>query len=350
MNNYFCVLPFYGVEIGHNISKNIHCCELPAGTDIKKVQESIVAQQRSPSCYRCWQLEDQGLTSSRKLHNQSFDFYLNLDLEKIEQDAVNHLNQPQIIKIHTSNLCNGTCVTCNSICSSAWASLENKQINYNKISIKLIENINWADVKQLTFVGGEPLLEKLNFEILNLLLDSGNTSCFISIVTNGSCALTPGQFETLSQFENLNICLSIDGVGPRFEYIRYPLSWDLLCENLEKFRKITSNISVNATISNLNIFYYSELIDFFNAHQLNYMCRHVEFPLYFSPGNLPDAFKQQVLENNPQYHDQVKSFLGTGHYSASLFAKFCQEIQRQDSLKKISISDYLPLDFYQNLA
>jgi hypothetical protein len=162
--------------------------------------------------------------------------------------------------------------------------------------------------------------------------------------------LTHGQFKILSQFKNLNICLSIDGVGPRFEYIRYPLSWNLLCENLEKFRKITSNISVNATISNLNIFYYSELIEFFNAHQLNYMCRHVEFPLHFSPGNLPDAFKQQVLENNSQYHTQVKSFLGTGHYNANLFAKFCQEIQRQDHLKRISISDYLPLDFYQNLS
>jgi hypothetical protein len=347
MNNYFCVLPFYSVEIDHSVPKNIYCCRLPANTDIKQVQQSILNQQRSPSCNACWKLEDLGLTSERQLHNSTFDFYLDRDLEKIEQDAIDQQHQPQIIKLGTSNLCNGTCVTCGSNSSSAWAALENKTIKYNRISTEEIEKINWADIKQLSFVGGEPLLEKLNFEILNRLIESNNTNCFVSIVTNGSCALTSAQFQVLSQFSNLNICLSIDGVGARFEYMRYPLSWQLLCENLEHFKRITSNISVSAMISNVNVFYYSELIEFFKQHKLNYLCKQIEQPRYFAPGHLPDEFKQKVLDNNTHYYDQVKSFLSMGVYSDRLFKKCCEEIQRQDALKNINISDYMPANFLQ---
>lgn len=347
MNNYFCVLPFYSIEIGHNIPKNIYCCRLPWDTDINEVQQSMINQQRSPSCNTCWKLEDQGLTSERHLHNNTFDFYLDCDLEKIEQDVADQRNQPQIIKLSTSNLCNGTCVTCGSYASSAWAALENKKINYNKISPEEIEKINWADIKQLSFVGGEPLLEKLNFEILNRLVESNNTKCFISFVTNGSCELTTKQFELLGKFQNLNICVSIDGAGPRFEYLRYPLSWDVLNKNLQQFKKITSNISVSAMVSNLNIFYFSEMIDFFNEQGLKYLCKQIEHPEYFAPGNLPIEFKQQVLDNNPRYHNQVKSFLNFGSYDPYLFLRCCNEIRHQDELKNIQISDYLPINFLQ---
>lgn len=347
MNDYFCVLPFYGVEIGHDNAQNIYCCRLQPSTDIEEVRQSILAQQRPSACSTCWKLEDQALTSERQVHNRTFDFYLDRDLEKIEQDVIDGNYSSKIVKLSTSNLCNSTCVTCNSVASSAWASLERKKINYDKLQHSEIEKIDWQHITQLSFVGGEPLLEKLNFEVLNRLIESRNTDCFISIVTNGSCELSSAQFETLSQFRNLNICLSIDGVGPRFEYMRYPLKWDLLCQNLEKFKSITSNISVSAMISNVNIFYYSELIEFLHEHKLNYLCKQVEFPRYFSPAQLPDNYKQLVLDHNPHYRDQVQSFLNMGTYNKTLFSLCCREIGRQDQLKNISIADYLPVNLLQ---
>lgn len=347
MNNYFCVLPFYGVEISHNTPKNIYCCRLPAGTDITQVQKSILARERSTACGVCWKLEDQGRTSERQIHNATFDFYLDRDLEKIEQDVHGQRNGPQIIKLGTSNLCNGTCVTCNSDASSAWAALENKLISYNKISPAELEKINWADIQQLSFVGGEPLLEKLNFEILQRLIQANNTSCFVSIVTNGSCALTGNQLEILSQFSNFNICLSIDGVGKRFEYMRYPLDWNLLCKNISQFKKITPNISVSAMISNVNVFYYTELVEFFKQQGLPYLCKQIEQPSYFAPGNLPAEFKHLVLDKNSKYQAEVQSFLNMGSYSASKFQQCCDEIRRQDQLKNINISQYLPVNFLQ---
>jgi hypothetical protein len=88
-------------------------------------------------------------------------------------------------------------------------------------------------------------------------------------------------------------------------------------------------------------------MDFFREQNLKYLCKQVDDPLYFAPGNLPDWFKQQVLDHNHRYADQIKSFLSIGSYSTFMFSKCCEEIQRQDALKNISIDQYLPVNFLQ---
>jgi len=338
MNDYFCVLPFFSYEGSQQLvsNRNIYCCRLPTGTDINDVQNSIRNKQRSPACKICWQLEDQGSDSERKIHNRTFDHYADRDLELIEQDAIVNGYSPKIIKLATSNLCNGTCVTCGPDASSAWAKLENRSMIYHTMDTSAIDLKN---IIQLSFVGGEPFLEKKNFAILEELIDLGNTKCFISVVTNGSITLSQKQLNILAKFKNLNICLSIDGIGSRFEYIRWPLKWNQLEVNLNQFKKITQHVNVSCMISNLNIFHYTELVDFFKNNQLNYLCKQIIVPKYFSPGNLPMKFKQQVLENNKKYHKEVELFLRCGDQWPE---KFWEEIDRQDQLKKINIKDYLP--------
>jgi len=167
MNNYYCVLPFYSVESEFDKpNKNIFCCRLSPNTDIKSVRESIKNQQRSPSCSICWNLEDAGQPSERQIHNQTMDFLLDLNLENIEAASIANGFDPVKIKLSTSNLCNGQCVTCNSGSSSSWAQLEGKNTQYNGVEFdKLDTGIDWAKIVSLSFVGGEPLLEKKNFKI-----------------------------------------------------------------------------------------------------------------------------------------------------------------------------------------
>jgi sulfatase maturation enzyme AslB (radical SAM superfamily) len=336
MNNYFCVLPFFSYEGSLQSTENIYCCRLQVGTSIEDVRSSIRNKERSPACVTCWKLEDQGLDSERKIHNQTFDYYADRDLELVEQDAIANGFTPKIIKLATSNLCNATCITCDASSSTAWAKLENRAVKYAMADTSAID---FKNIVQLSFVGGEPLLEKRNFDILEELISSENTNCFISIVSNGSIELSQRQLTVLSQFKNLNICLSIDGVGDQFNYIRWPLKWDKLQYNLVQFKKITQHISVSCMISNLNIMYYTDLVDFFKSNQLKYLCKQIVNPAHFAPGNLSDEFKQQVLENNKRYHKEVSAFLG---YGGGLLKKFWEEIDRQDQLKGTNIKDYLP--------
>jgi hypothetical protein len=338
----FCVLPFYSVEITHGNPKNIYCCRLPNHTDIDAVRDSIRHNKRSTNCAACWTLEDQGLDSERLMHNRTFDHYLDRDIGLIKQDALAKGFSPKIIKIATSNICNGTCVTCNSHNSSAWASLEKKKTIMIRSGLNELSDIDWSQVVQLSFVGGEPLLEKKNFDILQNLLDQGNHDCFISLVTNGSIELSQRQFELLTAFKNLNVCFSIDATGQAFEYLRYPLEWNMLLDNLNRLRSFSKHVSVSCMVSNLSLFYLDSTIDFFRRENLPYLCKQIFSPDCFSPGNLPSDFKNQIMQQNLNNAAEVLPFLSMGKYSADSWTRCWQELDRQDNLKQIAISDYLP--------
>jgi sulfatase maturation enzyme AslB (radical SAM superfamily) len=344
MNNYYCVLPFHSVETDfNNPNKNIYCCRLASRTDIDQVRASIANQSRSPACASCWQLEDQGMISERQIHNNTLDFLLDLNLDRIEQHSLTVGFEPKIIKLATSNLCNGQCVTCNSKWSSAWAALENQSTKYRGIDFEQLDHsIDWGKIVSLSFVGGEPLLEKKNFKILQMLIDLGNTNCFVSIVTNGSVELTEQQVDVLSKFQNVNICISIDGTGGVFDYMRFPLNWDRVVDNLKVFRQLTNNLSVSCMISNLNIYYYNDFVDFFKNHDLPYVCKQVNSPNMFNPGNLPDQIKDAVRHRNSRYLKEVNGFLELGKYSEYRYDQFKKELSRQDRLKNIQLSDYMP--------
>ncbi len=336
MNPYFCVMPFFGAELSSNSNKITPCCLLKNNSNIDEIRQKMLDHQQPVECSVCWNLEQKNIKSDRQYKNEAFDFYLNKDIKSIEEDCKKGLYSEQIIKIYTSNLCNSTCVTCDSYSSSAWSSLKGIKEKKSIISISALAQLDYSNIKMLSFVGGEPLYEKINFDILNYLIKAGNTNCFISIVTNGSVKLNPDQLNILKKFQNLNICLSIDGIGKRFEYIRYPLKWDLLLKNIELFKSLNINLSVSYTISNLNLLYYSETIDWFNKQNLPYNHNIVKYPLHFSINSLPKEFKSLLsIEAKHLLRKHLPQ-------DDAQFVFFVKELGLQDNLKNISIKDYMP--------
>ena len=336
MNDYFCVLPFFGAEYNRERPAT-PCCLLPANTDIKQLQTEMLSGKRPVACQKCWALEDQDKMSDRQLKNSAFDFYTDQDIQFIEKDCQDGNFSLQILKLYTSNLCNSTCVTCGPEVSTAWATLK-KVKTFEIIGEDQLESIPYKDLVMLSFVGGEPLFEKKNFNILEQLILIGNTDCNISLVSNGSIQLTQKQQNIIKQFKNLNICLSIDGIEKRFEYMRFPLKWDILLENIKFFKENNIQLSASYTISNLNIMYYQETVDWFNSQNLKHNHILVSDPACFSPTALPKEVKSQL--NNPIIPLNDHSDLDDENFIAA-----CNEIKNQDTLKNIKINDYLP-EFY----
>lgn len=334
MNDYFCVAPFFAAE--YQINNKTPCCLIPNGADVTRIQKDMLAKKRTPACQACWHLEDQGVISDRQTKNQTFDFYSNRDIRFIEEDCRSGAYSEQMVKINTSTLCNSTCVTCKEFhVSSAWETLLSK--NTKKISIEsdTLSGIDFKNLKMLSLLGGEPLYEKKNFDLLKNLIEVGNTDCFISIVTNGSVELVDKQIDILKQFSNLNFCLSVDGVGPVFEYMRYPLKWQTLVTNLELYKSLGIHVSASYTISNLNIAYYNETVEWFKSNGINYNHSLVSVPVHYSPNSLPLHVKEQLSE---------VTHLFRSHSAAddTNFKKALEDIALQDNLKGISIKDYLP--------
>lgn len=346
MNDNFCVLPFFGYE--YQVRGGTHCCLLPTNYNIDSVRQSILDGERSEYCSACWKLEDAGLISDRKLKNSALDFYWDRDIRYIEEDVRQGKYETIMVKNVTSNTCNSTCVTCNSGASSAWAPLENKMnltpaLTSIMTKEQIDNNLKFKDLITLNFVGGEPLYEKLNFYILEKLIENNNDTCFIQITTNGSVGLSDKNKSLLGKFKNINFNVSIDGVGKVFEYLRYPLQWDDLLENLDLFRSITKNVSVSYTTSNLNVLYHHETIQWFQQQGLNYHFNPVINPPHFRPNALPQKVKEEIFKKYGKT-DDLKFFLEEEHtpQDDTDFQIMLSKIKQQDLVKGIDYKEYLP--------
>jgi MoaA/NifB/PqqE/SkfB family radical SAM enzyme len=332
----FCVLPWYSVELpGYS-----PCCLLPKNTDINQLKNDLLAGIKSQACSKCWNIESDGNQSRRQLENQFLDYKLNRDLNKIRNDCQDNKNTALLYQITTSNLCNQACVSCNSGSSTKWAEIEGKMGKTTKshhVRHFSAISINYNTAKRISLLGGEPFFDPTTFEILEQLIDHGNVDCFISLITNGSIKLKPEQSDLLAKFKNLNICVSIDGIGPVFEYLRWPGRWNTLIDNLKQYHIITKNISISYTISSLNAMYYDQTIEWFKNNNFRYNHNVVSFPAWLSLENMPVEFKNQLSKNK----NFISNYCNINGKEITI-NQMHSEISKQDRAKKINIYNYMP--------
>jgi len=334
----FCVLPWYSQEIEQK--KTTHCCLLPNGYDLEKLQADLLAGRRSPYCQKCWEIEDRGEDSRRIQENRFLDFKLDRSIDLIEQDCRDGESQPLMYQIYLSNLCNQACVTCDTSASTKWAGLlarnEKKTIEIFQTSLST-STIDYATARRFYILGGEPLFDPALSTLLNKLIEHDNTDCFISFVTNGSVNPRPYLRNLLQRFTDLNICVSIDGVGKRFEYMRWPGQWASLLENIRQYQEISrGNLSISYTISSVNALYYDETVNWFNQQNLRYNHNIVYYPAWANLFNMPVEIKK-ALEKHKFFRPWTQK-----NGKETQLSTLARELQRQDELKKISLKDHMP--------
>ena len=337
----FCVLPFFGLELNNSETA---CCLLPTDHDIKQIRGQMLAGQRPIECDKCWRNEDANATSDRQLKNQILSLLEDTTIQSLFDRCQNNQYSVTMLKIDTSNTCNATCITCGSDASSAWAALERKnniipennwRIPYDKFDHRL----DYSNLKAVSFRGGEPFLSSVNFDILDQILKHNNTECFVSFVTNGSFDLTDRQKHILGRFKKVNFCFSIDGIGPVFEYMRYPLSWSKTLDNIKWARDNDIDVSASYTLSNVNLWYHTQTKLWFQEQGINFLTNIVDHPSHFQPSALTQNIKDIIFAGD----SDVAKLLGKHtEQDDQNYQKFLAEIQKQDSWKGISIKDYLP--------
>jgi hypothetical protein len=337
----FCVLPFYAIEY----PAKTPCCLLVGNNSLAEIKSQMLEGHRPNSCSKCWNLEDAGLKSDRQIKNETLDLFTNIDLEQLIEDCRQGKNKTIHYKIDTSNTCNSACVTCDGRASSTWNKLlkKNNLSTYKDWKILPDQTTDWIDyahAKSILFKGGEPFLSDTNFYTLEQLIEHGNTDCFVSFVTNGSFSLSRRQKEILSKFPNLNFCFSIDGTGPVFEYVRWPLKWDDIENNIAWCRANNIDVSVSYTLSNINLYYHTQTTQWFRDQKINYLTNPVYSPAHFKPQSLSIDVKQKLSQQSNS--DEIAPWLTHSPTDDRLFEKFQIEITKQDRMKNISMRDYLP--------
>lgn len=279
-------------------------------------------------CRRCFEQERNGSISYRQEQN-----YINQGSAKTV--GLRYLD------VRFNNTCNLKCVMCSSSYSSLWVEDERKLSNSsgivkqdmssrvefhdknkfkwsieNDVVSSIKNNIN--TLERIHFAGGEPLLSKQHTELLDYLIESGNSqNLFISYNTNITL-IDSGMINRWNKFKQVKVFLSIDGVGDVLEYIRFPIKYD---DVLTVFDLIQSESLANIkyvfhyTASALNITSLPEFIRYkinlpyskISPKQL-FTVDCVWNPSYLAINTLPNSLINDVNDNLDRIKDEFPDY------------------------------------------
>jgi len=232
---------------------------------LKDLQKQFSADKRPEGCARCWTEEDAGIRSKRQLdyirHKKNFDL-LNADTTLFTN-----------ISIAFGNVCNFACRICGPVSSSRWVSeiMRHNKIKYpihswykdSKIMNDIFEHTK--DAVHFDIPGGEPLLLEISehFDFLKQFNLKKSKEISLHYTTNGSVFPEQEFLDVWKNFKEIDIQLSIDDTGERFEYNRWPGKWNKVYNNIKKFQKLKNEsinirLSISFTVSAFTINYANE--------------------------------------------------------------------------------------------
>lgn len=152
----------------------------------------------------------------------------------------------------TGDTCNLRCAICSPQYSSAWK--EELKIPERKQIVNYVwKNLDLSILKFIHFNGGEPLLSKEHVKFLEAI--PIKSQVHINYNTNGTIKPSTQLLELWEEFKLVQIDFSIDDIGQRFEYQRYPAKWNEVTETLQwyiDYAPVNCMFAVNTTVSILN--------------------------------------------------------------------------------------------------
>lgn len=253
---------------------------------------------------------------------------------------------------HIGNLCNAKCVTCFPEVSSLFAQEATKLGNYNGPTViqtiptdtyleGLLEVLPFTKIVKL--IGGEPLVNPLTWEFIEWLEVNKLTHLEIHFTTNGRQFFTEKQLKLLKKFHKIKVSISIDALGAKNDYIRFPTDFKTAIENIKKFRNNVDICDTYTTVSILNIGYIKELKDYIDVElpHIGWNCGTiVETPAIFRPNNIPNEVKQQYLDNI--YDDERFPKIIESPFDEALFSKTISFLKTLDKHRKLNLLDNWP--------
>ena len=315
-------------------------------TKFKKVQmKKMLTGERPVECEYCWKIEDLGKDYlSDRVYKSAHEFSQNkIDeiVEKKTQDI-----EPSYLEISFSNVCNLKCAYCSPDISSTWMQEIEEYggypttSNYNnlewfkqqkKIPYKNSENNPYVDafwkwwpelspkLHTLRLTGGEPLLSKDVWKIIDSVIENPNPKLTFCINTN---LLVPDTLidkliDKLNQLDGkvkeLQIFSSGESTGKANEYIRFNTDYKKWTSNFEKVLSKTKNVLVaNMTTVNLTsvnsycdfIRYLLDMRSIYNKevsfNKVQFMTNYLRYPEFLAitilDDETKDKFKKDVEE------------------------------------------------------
>lgn len=266
-------------------------------TKYKQSQRKLMLEGVRPSeCGYCWKVEDKSpdTYSDRVLKSADRSWSFN-HIEEISKMPWDQNVDPSYLEVSFGNVCNFKCSYCAPHISSQWMEEIERYGPYPTSS--QIGNLEWlkndnlmpipnnqdnpyvdafwewfptmySKLAHFRITGGEPLLNKNTFMVLDYIIKNPNPNLDFSINSNlcPPSALWTKFLDKIDiiikekKVKNFKLFTSAEAHGKQAEYIRYGMDYDLWLKNFNQALENGINFTIMSTYNVLSITSYTEFL------------------------------------------------------------------------------------------
>ena len=302
---------------------------------MREIRRKMIAGEKIRDCERCYRQEEQGAESLRSTEGMD-EFIIDTLPDGTYQKSATTM------QIQLGNICNLKCKMCSQMYSHMHG-METKEIgeqdpewlhwvkeqgaNVNNWTNELGTKQEWyrsketklkmfghisRNITQLVVIGGEPTLIPEFYELFEYCDQQGTLEDKnVTIVTNLTNT-NPRLTKWLPKLKKWQIWASVDGVGERTEYIRYPSKWNTILNSLEFYRNILNengNITLSPAVQLLNIDQLDDIVKWWldwcggelNERYGFTWLATVWYPLICNPSMAPREWRLKVADKLSEY-------------------------------------------------
>ena len=252
---------------------------------MKDVRLTMLEGKIPASCSKCIAEESRGVASKRIWETGSW-MEDGIDVEELIKQTEEDGTVPEklvYLDLRLGHTCNLKCVMCSPHDSSQWVG-DHKKIYPLFQAKELKEQMRWdrkefnnkwhenpdfwkemyaqiPNLKQVYFAGGEPLMIREHKWFLEEIIRQGYADKILIRYNTNGLLVDDEIIDLWKQFKKVKVGFSIDAIGDRNYYIRYPSDWVIIEKNLHKLDNTPDNIQVSIATA-IQILNIKHLADF----------------------------------------------------------------------------------------
>lgn len=293
----------------------------------KAMRKNMLEDKTCVECNKCYEQEKHGAFSMRNDSNRNYG-HLIKETNDTQEDGTHPDFKIRYWDVRFSNLCNFSCRSCGPIFSSNWyndhvklynrkpdvlgrdmARVEYTTGDEDNMIAQMMPHVPYLE--QVYFAGGEPLIMKEHYFLLEKLIEAGKTDIRLQYNTNFSELHFKDKhvFEYWKHFKNVSVGASLDASGPRAELMRKGTDWQQTVENRERMMKEVPHVDfyVSSTISSMNVLhvldFHKEWTKLGLIKAKDWNVNICQSPEWYRADIFSIAFKENVIK--PAYEDHI---------------------------------------------
>ena len=291
------------------------------------LRSNMLNEQPSKECKKCYEQEENGFFSMRNDANRNYGHHVS-EVDSTDSNGYNPEFRIRYWDVRFSNLCNFRCRSCGPIFSSNWfndhVKLYNRTPDVLGREMARVEYTTGDEdgmleqmlphiphLEQVYFAGGEPLIMKEHYFMLEKLIEHDKTDVRIQYNTNFSELAFKDKhvFEYWRHFKNVSVGASLDASGTRAELMRKGTDWQQTVDNRRRMMEEVPHVDfyISATVSAMNVLhvldFHREWTELGLIEAKDFNVNICQSPDWYRVDILPEKFKQEVVI--PAYEQHI---------------------------------------------